>query len=71
MTNNIAINTENLKENCLTLSILKMYSVDFNKVNSFEDLKNVVQILFTGLPITISEDCGFIDEIREYLVEIH
>ena len=71
MTNNIAINTENLKENCLTLSIPKMYSVDFNKVNSFEDLKNVVLILFTGLPITISEDCGFIDEIREYLVEIH
>lgn len=71
MTNNIAINTENLKENCLTLSIPKMYSVDFNKVNSFEDLKNVVQILFTGLPITISEDCEFVDEIREYLVEIH
>ncbi|MFR8619387.1 MAG: hypothetical protein ACLVEC_01210 [Romboutsia timonensis] len=70
MTNNIAINTENLKENCLTLSIPKMYSVDFNKVNSFEDLKNVVQILFTGLPITISEDCGFIDEIREYLIEL-
>ena len=70
MTNNIAINTENLKDNCLTLSIPKMYSVDFNKVNSFEDLKNVVQILFTGLPITISEDCGFIDEIREYLIEL-
>ena len=70
MTNNIAINTENLKENCLTLSIPKMYGVDFNKVNSFEDLKNVVQILFTGLPITIREDCGFIDETREYLIEL-
>ena len=70
--NNIAINAENLKENYLTLSISipKMYSVDFNKVNSFADLKNVVQILFAGLPITISEDCGFIDEIREYLIEL-
>ena len=60
MTNNIAINTENLKENCLTLSIPKMYSVDFNKVNSF-----------VGLQIKISEDCEFVDGIREYLVEIH
>lgn len=48
----------------------KKYAVDFDKVNSFEDLKNIVQILFARLPITINEDCGFIDEIRKYLIEL-
>lgn len=49
----------------------KNYAVDFDKVNSLEDLKNVIQILFVGLQIKISEDCELVDEIREYLVEIH
>lgn len=53
------------------IRIPKNYAVDFDKVNSFEDLKNVIQILFVGLQIKISEDCEIVDEIREYLVEIH
>lgn len=53
------------------IRIPKNYAVDFDKVNSFEDLKNVIQILFVGLQIKISEDCELVDEIREYLVEIH
>lgn len=53
------------------IRIPKNYAVDFDKVNSFEDLKNVIQILFVGLQIKISEDCEFVDGIREYLVEIH
>ena len=53
------------------IRIQKNYAVDFDKVNSFEDLKNVIQILFVGLQIKISEDCELVDEIREYLVEIH
>lgn len=53
------------------IRIPKNYAVDFDKVNSFEELKNVIQILFVGLQIKISEDCEIVDEIREYLVEIH
>ena len=53
------------------IRIPKNYAVDFDKVNSFEDLKNVIQILFVGLQIKISEDCEFVDEIRESLIEIH
>lgn len=53
------------------IRIPKNYAVDFDKVNSLEDLKNVIQILFVGLQIKISEDCEFVDEIREYLIEIH
>lgn len=53
------------------IRIPKNYAVDFDRVNSFEDLKNVIQILFVGLQIKISEDCELVDEIREYLVEIH
>ena len=53
------------------IRIPKNYAFDFDKVNSLEDLKNVIQILFAGLQIKISEDCEFVDEIREYLVEIH
>lgn len=48
----------------------KKYSVDFDKVKDFNDLKNIVQILFSGLPIIINENFGFIDEIIDYLVEI-
>ena len=48
----------------------KSYAVDFDKVNNFEDLKNIVQILFAGLRIRINEDCGFVDEIKEYLIEM-
>lgn len=54
----------------LTISTQKKYCVDFNKVEDFNDLKNVVQILFAGLPIVINDDCGFLDEIKEYLIEI-
>lgn len=54
----------------LSINIHKKYAVDFDKVKDFNDLKNIVQILFIGLPITISEDCRFIDEIREYLIEV-
>lgn len=64
---------KNIKYNGETFAIRipKNYAVDFDKVNSFEDLKNVIQILFVGLQIKISEDCELVDEIREYLVEIH
>lgn len=54
----------------LNISNKKKYCIDFDKIKDFNDLKNVVQILFTGLPIVIYEDCGFIEEIREYLVEV-
>ena len=53
-----------------TIGIPKSYAVDFDKVNNFEDLKNVVQILFAGLQIKINEDCRFVDEIKEYLIEM-
>lgn len=67
--NNIALSVEESKISCIPLRQPKRYAVDFNKVNNFDDLKNVVQILFTGLPITIGEDYDFINEIIEYLVE--
>lgn len=65
--------TESIPSNThapLTISTQKKYCVDFNKVEDFNDLKNVVQILFAGLPVVINEDCGFLDEIKEYLIEI-
>lgn len=57
-------------ENYIEIKTPKKYCVDFDKIKTLDDLKNVVQILFAGLPITINEDCGFIDEIKEYLVEV-
>lgn len=56
--------------NYITIKQPKKYSVDFDKIKDSNDLKNVVQFLFAGLPITITEECRFIDEIKEYLVEI-
>lgn len=53
-----------------TFKIPKRYVVDFDKVKDFHDLKNVVQILFSGLPVVVNENCEFIGEIREFLVEI-
>lgn len=58
-------------ESKIKIQPYKKYAVDFDKVKDFYDLKQVVQILFAGFPITISEDCGFIDEIKEYLVEVY
>lgn len=54
-----------------TISVPKTYAVDFNKVKDLNDLKNILQILFVGLPITINENCKFIDDIKEYLVEVN
>lgn len=59
-----------LNELTIKVQPCKKYAIDFDKVKDFNDLKQVVQILFAEFPITISEDCGFIDEIKEYLVEI-
>lgn len=58
------------KEDFITIRIPKQYIVDFDKVKNFNDLKNVVQILFAGLPIRINDNCSFINEIKEYLVEV-
>ncbi len=57
------------KEDFTTTEMPKRYIVDFDKVKDFDDLKNIMQILFVGFPIIISEDCYFIDDIKEYLVE--
>ena len=56
--------------NTFTIRKPKSYAVDFDKVDNFEDLKKVVQILFAGLRIRINEDCGFTDEVKEYLIEM-
>lgn len=55
---------------CIGIKEQKEYIVDFDKVKDFNDLKNIVQTLVVGLHITIRDDCSFIDEIKEYLVEI-
>lgn len=54
-----------MKENFTTIEMPKQYVVDFDKVKDFNDLKNVMQILFTGLPIIIGENCSFVDDIKE------
>ena len=58
------------KEDFITIRIPKRYIVDFDKVKDFNDLKNVVQILFAGLPVVISGNCNFVDDVKEYLVEV-
>ena len=58
------------KDDFTTIKISKQYVVDFDKVRDFNDLKNIVQVLFVGLPIIINDNCSFIDDIKEYLVEV-
>lgn len=54
----------------LTIKPPKKYTVDFDTVKNFNDLKNIVQILFVGMPIVINENFEFINEIKEYLIEL-
>lgn len=54
----------------LSINIPKKYKVDFEKVNDFDDLKNIVEVLFEGLNITIDETSKHIEDIKKYLVEV-
>lgn len=54
----------------LSINIPKKYKVDFEKVNDFDDLKNIVEVFFEGLNITIDETSKYIEDIKKYLVEV-
>lgn len=54
----------------LSINIPKKYKVDFEKVNDFDDLKNIVEVFFEGLNITIDETSKHIEDIKKYLVEV-
>lgn len=54
----------------ISIYIPKKYKVDFDKVNNFNDLKNIVEVFFEGLNVTIDETSKNIDDIREYLIEV-
>ena len=53
-----------------SINIPKRYKVNFEKVNNFNDLKNIIEVFFKGLDITINENSKHIEYIREYLIEI-
>ncbi|MDY3960190.1 hypothetical protein [Romboutsia timonensis] len=52
------------------IKIPKKYKVDFEKVNSFDDLKNIIEIFFEGLNVTIDEDSNSFEHIKDYLIEV-
>ena len=54
----------------LSINIPKKYKVDFEKVNDFDDLKNIVEVFFEGLNITVDETSKHIEDIKKYLVEV-
>ena len=54
----------------LSINIPKKYKVDFEKVNDFDDLKNIVEVFFEGLNLTIDETSKHIEDIKKYLVEV-
>ena len=54
----------------LSINLPKKYKVDFEKVNDFDDLKNIVEVLFEGLNITIDETSKHIEDIKKYVVEV-
>lgn len=61
-----------MKDNCFTtIKQTKQYMVDFDKVENFADLKNIVQIIFVGFPIRINEGFEYFEDIKEYLVEVN
>ena len=54
----------------LSINLPKKYKVDFEKVNDFDDLKNIVEVLFEGSHVTIDETSKHIEDIKKYVVEV-